>query len=1060
MKHPCLVCLFQLFTATLLISQPNSVPFVNSGFSPWGVNGRDFGSPSSAHGALFGGRLPAGGSPRLNPASPGLPFGKRGIGELQSAASFIFQIAPTYGSGGQEALSLAVGDVNGDGKPDLVVANGCATNNCPNGAVSVLLGNGDGTFQAAVAYSSGGNRASSVALADVNADGKLDIVVTNACASGNSYCGGGETGVVAVLLGNGDGTFKPAATYGSGGVDATSVAVADVNRDGKPDLVVANAEDPTYSTGLVSVLLGNGDGTFQAAVSYDSGGYSATSVAVADLIGNGTLDLVVAQCESSVFCIGAVGVLLGNGNGTFQPAVTYSLNGLEPNSVAIGDVNGDGKPDVVVAMESAISNGNGGVGVLLGNGDGTLQTAVIYDSGGFQAQSVAVADVNRDGIPDLLVANCGGSEEACGDGNNAAVGVLLGVGNGTFQTAVTYASGGYDGTSVAVNDVNGDGDPDLLVVNLGACSGIDALCLDGAVSVLLGNGHGTFRAAPIYGSGGSPTFSVATADVNGDGKPDLVTALGCANTGDCADGAVGVRLGNGDGTFQTVVTYGSGGYSARSVAVADVNGDGIPDLVVANECTNDNEPNCTGVIGVLLGNGNGTFQAAVAYGTGGYYADWVAVADVNGDGKPDLLVVNSCTNASCTSSDIAVLLGNGDGTFRPAVVYASGGYGADSLAVADVNGDGKPDLLVANQCAIGSSGCAISGKVGVLLGNGDGTFQAAITYNSGGQFPFSLAVGDVNGDGQPDIVVANACAVSGNCGNGSIVALLGNGEGKFHPAPSAAPNPELFPELGPIVLADFNGDGNLDVASSGGTLWLGKGDGTFKSATSLGLGGFGIAVGDFNLDGRPDLAVGGVAILLNITGAATTTALVSSPNRSRFDQLVTFRATVLSSVGTPTGKVTFMNGATALATKTLSGGAASFATSELPPGLDSITAVYAGGGNSNFGGSTSAPVNQIVLASTTSTLSSSPNPSRYGAAVTFTVVVDSSTGAPPNGEPVLFEQDNEVLGTGKISGGSASFTISTLAAGDHPIIALYGGDLLHAGSKSRTVKQVVNKAVN
>jgi len=220
-----------------------------------------------------------------------------------------------------------------------------------------------------------------------------------------------------------------------------------------------------------------------------------------------------------------------------------------------------------------------------------------------------------------------------------------------------------------------------------------------------------FANAVVYGSGGYGAESVAVADLNGDGKADLVVA-NCGSGGSSAcnsPGLVGVLLGNGDGTFQTVVTYGSGGLGAYSVVVADVNGDGKPDLVVANNCASAS--NCVsygpGSVGVLLGNGDGTFQTAVAYGSSGFDAFSIAVADVNGDGKPDLVVLNGCVNASsCENYEhglVGVLLGNGNGTFQTAVAYDSGGYvlygGATALAVADLNGDGKPDVVVA-QCPL------------------------------------------------------------------------------------------------------------------------------------------------------------------------------------------------------------------------------------------------------------------------------------------------------------------------------------------------------------------------
>jgi hypothetical protein len=361
---------------------------------------------------------------------------------------------------------------------------------------------------------------------------------------------------------------------------------------------------------------------FAKEVVYTTGGDWAVSVAVGDLNGDGKPDLVVNNAESN-----SVGVLLGNGDGTFQPAVTYGSGGTGVSvgigGVAIGDLNGDGKPDLAVTNVSSNS-----VGVLLGNGDGTFQPAVTYSSGGAGAASIAIGDLNGDGKLDLVVAG----------GNGGNLSVLLGNGDGTFQPAITYGCG--SGTySVAIADLNGDGKPDLVVTNF----------YDGVVSVLLGNGDGTFQSPVSYSSGetGGP-ISVAIGDLNGDGHPDLVVANDLSSS-------VGVLLGNGDGTFQTPVTYPSGGYAGESVAIADVNGDGWPDIVVANmcisqkrDCMNSNQ----GSVAVLAGNGDGTFQAPVRYGSGGHVAWSVAVGDVNGDGRPDLLVANVCASGACTKAEV------------------------------------------------------------------------------------------------------------------------------------------------------------------------------------------------------------------------------------------------------------------------------------------------------------------------------------------------------------------------------------------------------------------------
>jgi hypothetical protein len=326
---------------------------------------------------------------------------------------------------------------------------------------------------------------------------------------------------------------------------------------------------------------------------------------------------------------------------------------------------------------------------------------VFYDAGGCCIVSVAVADVNGDGRPDVALALWTASRVA----------ILLGNGDDSFQPAVTYNSSGSGGGScpnpVALADLNADTRPDLVVANW--CGAYNSKTVD----VLLNNGDGTFGPATSYSSGGQVSESVA--DVNGDAKPDILVANWWASSQDFTHGVVGVLLNNGDGTFKPTVAYGSGGYGASSVAVGDVNGDRIPDLVVAN-CEASPGSVCSsigmgrGVMGVLLGNGDGTLRPATAFDLGGSGAGMVAIADVNGDRKPDLMLA-SCPGSTLCNGNVAVVLGIGEGTFQSAATYPSGGNAAAFVAVADVNRDTWPDLLIAT---CGGPGCGVA-EVGVLL---------------------------------------------------------------------------------------------------------------------------------------------------------------------------------------------------------------------------------------------------------------------------------------------------------------------------------------------------------
>jgi hypothetical protein len=758
----------------------------------------------------------------------------------------------------------------------------------------------------------------------------------------------------------------------------------------------------------------------------------------------------------------------------FLPPVTYRSGGYFAQSVAVSDVNHDGKLDVLVTNLCFSSNDctKGGVSVLLGNGDGTFQTAVSYVSGGADAFSVAVADVNGDGKPDLLVANCGPVGTPDCPVANGVVGVLLGNGDGTFQPVVTYDSGGVGAVWAAVADVNGDGKPDLLVAN--QC-GTAANCSDGSVGVLLGNGDGTFHAATTYDVG-YDIYSLAVSDINGDGKLDvMVTSAG--------NSRVGVLLGNGDGTFRPVVTYNSGGVGAYSVAVRDVNGDGKPDLLVANNCSFDKHC-ATGAVGVLLGNGDGSFQPAVSYISGGSGTHSVAIADVNGDGKTDLLVQNSFYNT------VGLLLGNGDGTFQPAVTYDSGGYLPSSVAAADVNGDGKKDLLVAD-CVV--QNCSIGG-VGVLLHVGSTPTTTALVSSLNpsvfGQIvTLTAAVNSSSGtptgtvrffDGSATL--GSATLVSGSAsfpvsalgvGSHSITAVyLGSLE--FNSSVStpltqvvstattttslvSSHNPGLVGQTvtyTAVVTSQYGGSVTGTVTFYDAGVKLAKvtlqGAQARFSTTYKAVGGHSITAtyaGDVNNSGSTS------ATLAENIVAATKTALTTSGSPSFVGQSVTFTATVTWKYSTvPDGElVTFYDGTTAIGTGATASGVATFNTSSLSAKTHTIKATYAGDGA--FLPSTGTIMQIVNKYPTTTTLTSSPNPSHSGQAVTFTAQV-TSTGPTPTGS-VKFLDGTTSIGLATLSGGVAKLTKSNLAVGTHSITAHYNGNAASSTSTSVVVNQVV-----
>ena len=650
---------------------------------------------------------------------------------------------------------VAFGDFTGTGLP------GAAFTATPTPqskvSVGVIMGGAAGLTTYTVP-----DGAATVATADFNHDGKVDLAVVYT----GSFTNSGQTaGGVAILMGNGDGTFQNAVSYPAGG-NALQETIADLNGDGKLDIAVA------ADSGSITVLFGNGDGTFHAGPVITAGlGQGPVSVIAADFNGDNKLDLASANED------GTVSILLGNGDGTFKAPQNVKA-ASDCVYLAAADLNKDGKLDLVV------TNLNPGlVAVLKGNGDGTFGAPAVYNAT-FGPTGVIITDFNHDGKMDIVI-GAGSPDIIAPDFGSGDVEVLLGNGDGTFQGGALIPAA-VRPTSIVAGDLNNDGKPDLVVANQGSDS----------LTILLGQGGGAFTAAAPFtltSQGGNSVgpSSVALADLNGDNKIDLAFA-------DSAAGNVAIALGSGNGSFgaPTYVTTGNG---SVAVAAGDLNGDGKPDLVVANQgnLTSSFNGTDTGSVSVLLNDGGGAFRPATNITTG-VQPGLVVLQDVNGDGKLDAVVLNLGLTQGYSqppnAGGVTVLIGNGDGTFQKGLNYTVGAN-PTTLAVGDVNGDGKPDLVVATTQS------SFNSVLAVMLGVGDGTFQNPAYLT--GQFGITdVIITDLNGDGKPDIVDASCC------GDTQPSYLLGNGDGTFQPQVVFNGGPSPYS----IAAADFNGDSKPDLA--------------------------------------------------------------------------------------------------------------------------------------------------------------------------------------------------------------------------------------------------------
>lgn len=535
--------------------------------------------------------------------------------------------------------AIAAADLDSDGNVDFAVV-------CPGFRPFALLNAGTGSFALQAKTYTGVDYSSSLARPmDLDRDGDLDLAVRFSSRQDTF------TNQIRMFLNDGHAGFGRAIDSTVNG-NLGSFAVADFNGDGKPDIVTADTRPGSF-TKEVSFLRNEGAGAFSVQAE-SAVGVAFSSLTPVDIDDDNDIDLVATDCHNT----GMASVLLNQGAGSFAPQMegeattsnSYNV-GVAPVSIAAGDLDGDGRMDLVAA-----NSGGGTVSVLLNQGGGGLASEVSYDVGSVP-ESAVVGDLDEDGVPDIVVANRG----------SESLSVLLGHGDGTFADQVVD-SVGPEPRAVAVSDLDGDGHSDLLVA-FGALF-LEEEPSDHAVAVLLGHGDGTFAEAVTYPVGADP-LSLITADLDADGHPDVVATSGSSES-------VSILLNRGDGIFAEFVAYPVSALPS-SVVAADFDGDGDVDLAVANRGSD--------AVSLLLNSGDGEF-APQALLNAGSEPSALSAADLDGDGDSDLIVANA------RSQTVWALLNGGDATFVEGRAFAAPSPRA--LVTSDINGDGAADIVVAN----------------------------------------------------------------------------------------------------------------------------------------------------------------------------------------------------------------------------------------------------------------------------------------------------------------------------------------------------------------------------
>jgi hypothetical protein len=709
---------------------------------------------------------------------------------------------------------MAIGDVDGDGDLDVVAPRAYA-----NGGFVLLRNEGGGRFGAPVTFA-GTGRAAGIVMADFNADGRLDVALTDsdALTTGNT---------VSIYFGNGtSSTFasRQAFSAGAGTVVPVGIAAADFDADGDVDLAVAGYGYVGSSSSVI-LLRNNGNGTFAAPVSFPSGA-GPYDLAVGDITGDGKPDLAIGHENYRVT------VLANDGTGGFAAPVSYTVGGtfagpLFP-TVALGDVDRDGDLDVLYGnTRTWDGNLTGHVVQMRNNGTGTLTRAADIPLFWYSAgpADLATADLNGDGAVDILAGSY--------DGRTAdGVHIIYNDGTGGFGPATRYPAGQIT-SAVAAADINGDGRPDVLTTD----------SYSNAVTVRYNPPSGPFPIVDDNFAAYGQRFQDA-ADVDGDGDLDLFTS------GPHPSHASGVILrNNGTGSFldKTEIINGLDGVTAG--VLRDLNGDGRPDLLFNNANTSSQYDFFT-----AMNNGDGTFGAITRWVVRS--AGWgeVDAFDLDGDGDLDVVDMEAEGAPNIPDGRFFIAINNGNGTFQTPYSYDLLPGRPEDVVAGDFNHDGHLDLAMTNNGAYG-----FDTKVFIVLGHGDGTFDPPIVYTAC-RGPLYLVKGDFDGDGHLDLATLN----SGydNEGAETVTLLFGTGTGTFNRISCLyAPfSPDLLGASG-IEVGDVDGDGDPDLMTTGASndiaLYLNDGTGTFAFPYRLGAvtGTHAPVFGDFTGDGRPDIAI-------------------------------------------------------------------------------------------------------------------------------------------------------------------------------------------------------------